>query len=388
MKKIITICLFELKRTFKKPSAYVLMLAMPLLFTLLFGSILGSDSEQKVKVSIVDEDHTELSKLLVDQLQQDKLIIYSIVSSKTADEQLKNQKVHAVYYLQKGFEEKMLSHRDPLILFKHQPNSTSAPLIKQMMKQNVSTLQLQLTAAQNWSKYSDDKWDVMLKRLLNLSQSKENKNQQLTSFSTKNHSTNHVLSGLSYSSAGFSIMFVMIMMLSVTGIIIEARKTGVWSRLFTTPSSRVQVMLGYFLSFFLIGWIQFILLMVSSSIFFGVKWGNPLGVFILITSLLLCVVGLGLAIASLVKTSEQQNAIGTLIIVSTCMLGGVYWPISIVPEFMQKMANFVPQSWAMKGFTELIAGGGSVSDIMTPVIVLIGFSLLFLSIGLSRVRYQ
>ena len=85
------------------------------------------------------------------------------------------------------------------------------------------------------------------------------------------------MTGISYSSAGFAIMFVMMMMLSMTGVLIEARQTGIWSRLFVSPVSRFQVMAGYFLSFFLVGWIQFSILIILSSVLFGVEWGDPVG---------------------------------------------------------------------------------------------------------------
>lgn len=181
-------------------------------------------------------------------------------------------------------------------------------------------------------------------------------------------------------------MFVMIMMLSMTGILLEARQTGIWLRLFTTPVTRLQVMLGYFLSFFIVGWIQFFLLILLSSTLFDVNWGSPVALFLLVTALLLCVVGLGIAIAGFVKTVEQQNAIGTLVIISTCMLGGVYWPISMVPDAMQKIANFVPQTWAMEGFTTLITEGGTIGDILMPIAMLLGFAAIFLSVGLSRMK--
>ncbi|MGZ4135825.1 MAG: ABC transporter permease, partial [Tumebacillaceae bacterium] len=142
------------------------------------------------------------------------------------------------------------------------------------------------------------------------------------------------------------------------------------------------------LSFFLIGWIQFAILMVLSSLLFHVAWGNLTGLIVLVSALLLAVVGLGMFLAGLVKTTEQQSAIGSIIIVSTCMLGGVYWPLDIVSDTMRGIAQFVPQFWAMQGFTELVARGGGVADILGPVAVLLGFAAVFLVAGLSRVRYE
>lgn len=384
MSKIIAICLFEIKRTFRKPSAYLLMLAMPLLFTLLFGGVLGSNSNETIPITIVDHDQSSISKTFVQQLKDKKILSVQTVSLKKAHQLLKDQDTEAIFTLNKGFEKGILKQQNDLISIKHQPNSSNSPLLKQLVEQTFNKMKIQVVSSQYWSKQSGEDWQVMYERL----NQKEKGNKALTEIDNGTSTSKEILTGTSYSSAGFSIMFVMIMMLSVTGTIIDARKSGVWARLITSPISKFQVITGYFLSFFLIGWIQFMLLMVASSLFFDVQWGNTLAVVVLVSSLLLCVVGLGLTIAGLVKTTEQQNAIGTLIIVSTCMLGGVYWPLSIVPDFMQKIANFVPQSWAMKGFTQLIVGGGTIADILMPVFVLLGFSVLFLSIGISRVRYQ
>lgn len=196
------------------------------------------------------------------------------------------------------------------------------------------------------------------------------------------------MGNMSARSAGSSIMFVMIMMMSVTGVLLEARKTGVWSRLLSTPTSKFEIAAGYFLAFFLIGWIQFGTLMAATSLMFGVNWGNLAGITVLVSALLLCVVGLGLFISGFVKTADQQSMLGSIIITATCMLGGVFWPLNIVPVFMQKMADFVPQTWAMRGFTELMARGGTVTDIIGPVGVLLAFSVLFLVVGMTRIRFE
>ncbi|KAB2334551.1 ABC transporter permease [Cytobacillus depressus] len=384
MGKIIAICLFELKRTFKNPSAYLLMFAMPLIFTFLFGSLFGGNADQTIQMGIVDEDETELSKQLITQIKKNELITYHISTESEGAELLKQQEIQGIFTIKKGLADRLIQQQKPEITFQHLPSSTVAPIVKQMLNDAVLTMSLQISSAQTGSQYSGENWNDLYQKLAIGAEDQ----RVLTKVSSSDDASVNVLNRMSYSSAGFSIMFVMMMILSVTGVFIEARNMGIWSRLFTTPVTKFQVMFGYFLSFFTIGWIQFFLLMVMSSVLFDVKWGNPIGLFILISSLLLAVVGLALAIAAFAKTAEQQNAIGTLIIVSTCMLGGVYWPTSITPGFMQTMANFVPQSWAIKGFTELNAGGGAVADILTPVLILLCFAVVFFTVGLSRVRYE
>ena len=191
--------------------------------------------------------------------------------------------------------------------------------------------------------------------------------------------------GLSRSASGFSIMFLMITMMSVTGTILEARSNGVWYRLLSTPASRFEIAFGYLLSFFMIGWIQFGILMLATSIFFDVSWGNPIYLVLLVSAMLFAIVGLGLLISGFVKTVEQQSAIGNLVVISTCMIAGVYWPLEIEPAFMQKMAEFLPQRWAMKGLTE-IAGNGSFP--IESIAILLLFGLVFLLVGIRKIRFE
>ncbi|MCG7346191.1 ABC transporter permease [Sporosarcina sp. ACRSL] len=381
MKKILSICLFEIKRTFKKKSSIVVMLGMPLLFTFLFGTVFGSDADVSFRIALVDEEQSTLSKYIAQQLMKDEMIIYELVSADVAEEQLSGNEVQGTMTIEKGITEK-LRDNEPVIHFQPTAGLATAPLVEQQVNQAIQGVDIYVAAAQVGSSYLDESWESVFGRLIENEVKIQVWTEQKTGISTGNP-----MMGVSYSSAGFSIMFVMIMMLSMTGTLIEARQVGIWSRLFTTPVTRFQVLLGYFLSFFIVGWIQFFLLILLSSTLFGVYWGPPGALLLLITSLLLCVVGLGMAIASFVKTVEQQNAIGTLVIISTCMLGGVYWPISMVPDVMQKIANFVPQTWAMEGFTTLITEGGTAGDIMMPLFVLLGFAVVFLSIGLSRMKY-
>ncbi len=187
---------------------------------------------------------------------------------------------------------------------------------------------------------------------------------------------------------GFSILFVMIVMLSATGTILKLRQMGVWSRLLETPTSKAQILGGYILSFFLIGWVQFGVLMILTNRLFDVQWGDMLGIIMLVSGLLLAVIGLALLVASIVKTADQQSALGNIVVISTCMISGLYWPIEIEPEWMQQIANFVPQTWAMRGFTELIVRGGTFIDITGEICILLLFAGVFFIIGLTRIRYE
>jgi ABC-2 type transport system permease protein len=62
------------------------------------------------------------------------------------------------------------------------------------------------------------------------------------------------------------------------------------------------------------------------------------------------------------------------------MIGGCFWPIEIMPEFLQKAANFVPQKWTIDAIVRL-ASGESIMDVWMNIVILGLFALILLSFG-------
>ena len=248
-----------------------------------------------------------------------------------------------------------------------------------MIENKLSTLNIEVSASNVWSEHSHKDWTGMYEKLQKTGKTESNINHQVV-VGDKSLSEN----GISRSATGFSIMFVMMTLIGLTGTLIEMKQNGLWSRLMITPTSQVEIITGYLLSFFFIGWIQFGILMGATHVIFGAEWGNPFLLLILASAMLLAIVCLGIAITSISKTTEQQTVLGNLIVVSTCMLAGVYWPIEVMPKYMQTIAEFLPQTWAMRGFNEVAANG----SIWESVGVLLLFAIAFSLIAVSRIFHR
>lgn len=377
MREIWNICRFEIQLLFGQPRNYFIMFAAPLLFTLLFGNLMmGGD--QKFHILLVDEDKSVLSQSFYNRLSEENLPFTLEKSSKgSALEKLKDKDVTGVVMISKGFSDSIIAGENPEISFRHVPDFTSSQTVTSVMESKLSTLYLEVTASKVWSKYSQKGWANMYETLQKTRDSDVAIKQQVVvgdKTSTEN--------GMSRSATGFSIMFVMMTLIGVTGTLIEIKQNGLWSRLLMTPASRVQIIAGYLLAFFFIGWIQFGVLMVATHVIFGAEWGNPLLLMVLVSVMLLVIVCLGIAITSVSKTTEQQTVFANLIVVSTCMLAGVYWPLEVMPKYMQAIAEFLPQTWAMRGFDNIVMG----SSIWESVGVLLLFAFVFSFVGVWKTR--
>ncbi|MMZ59193.1 ABC-2 type transporter [compost metagenome] len=100
---------------------------------------------------------------------------------------------------------------------------------------------------------------------------------------------------------------------------------------------------------------------------------------------MLVAMGISSAVAGLIRNTQQASIINSLIITPTCMIGGCFWPISFMPEFMQKAANFVPQKWTIEA-VEILSSGNGLSDITVPLLILGLMALILLAFGSAVLR--
>ncbi|GAE42787.1 ABC transporter permease [Bacillus mycoides] len=381
MKKVWALCWLELKQILIKPQSYILMFGMPIIFTLIFGGLLGGSGNEKVNISLVDKDGSVLSGKYYEEIKKSDLISIEKVTYREGTQRIEDKKSSGIIIIPKDFQKSMLDGKVENIQFQASADFTGGTSVEQVLASALKKMEIEVSAARDFEKKSNTSWETMYETIYTKIDPVSIQKELILHDDQK-------LNNVTGRAAGFSILFVMIVMLSATGTILKARQLGVWSRLLGAPVSKVQILAGYILSFFLIGWIQFGVLMILTHSLFDVQWGNLLGVITLVSVLLLTVIGLALLLASIVKTTEQQSALGNIVVISTCMIGGLYWPIEIEPSWMQTAANFVPQTWAMRGFTELIVRGGTLADIGGYIGILILFAGVFFVIGLTRIRYD
>ncbi|MDQ0226371.1 ABC transporter permease [Metabacillus niabensis] len=386
MRKIGAITLFELKRIFQKPQSYLLMFGMPLLFTFIFGGLFSNEEEEeKPTIAVVDLDQSSFSEAFIQEIESKEIMTINLENHQEASDKFSEQKITGYIQINEGFEDDVLQIEVPEITFIASPSFEGAAIIEQVINDSIVNLLMTAKASNTYHNVTGDDLQVVQEKV---SKELATTPDGIEMVSIMKGKELEMMNDMTARSAGFSIMFVMMTMLVSTGVILEARQTGVWYRMMSTPTMKSELLIGYLFAFFVIGWIQFGILMLVSKFVFHVEWGNVVGNIILVSSLLLCTIGLGLFIASIVKSSEQQSVFGNLIIVSTCMLGGVYWPLEIMPDFMQQLAKFVPQYWGLEGFAELSARGGTVLDILVPVGILLAFTAVFLVIGMTRIRFE
>jgi ABC-2 type transport system permease protein len=376
MRKIVSIAILHLKTLFKTPSAIVMMFIMPVIFSMIFGGIGSGESSQDKPVVLMVSQNNDLNSSIMNLLSSNSQYTWLEADETQARKSVENEEVIAAVLIAESILE---NHEQEKPVFqimvqrKTQEYMALNSYVKDVGRTVIQTFNI--APEQNPKTFHTILDKAAGRETLAISRELIRKEGSASG-------------SLSMTAIGFTIMFMMFGISGAASAILDEKIGGTWQRLLTSPTSKAQVLTGYLLSYFMMGAIQLIVLMVVMSLIYGSTWGNliyfvPFAALVIIT-----IVGFGLMMANIVKTRQQASALSAVLIVSTCMLGGVYWPLEIVPDFMQQIARAVPQSWMVTGFREIVSGSLYISAIRNSTIVLLLFSFLFFTVGLRKLKYD
>jgi ABC-2 type transport system permease protein len=147
------------------------------------------------------------------------------------------------------------------------------------------------------------------------------------------------------------------------------------------------VLIGKIFGVYVTGVVQMLILLVACSLLFGLQWGDPLGVLVLVLAAVFGATGWGMLITSLARTPGQVGNIGMAIMLTFGMLGGTFIQTSVMPGWFQLFSKITPNAWGLDGFTTL-GLGGSLADLGKPLLGLavMGVALFVVSILLFSRR--
>jgi ABC-2 type transport system permease protein len=187
-----------------------------------------------------------------------------------------------------------------------------------------------------------------------------------------------------------TIFFTFFMGASSAESIIREDEEGTLARLFTTPTSQAAILGGKFMAVMLNLIVQVVVLLVASSLMFGISWGQPLTVVLVTLALIVAAAGFGVLLMSFIQNTRQTGPVMGGVLTVTGMLGGLFTSgVPNVPELFDTVRLVIPQGWAMQAW-ELTLQGASVGEVVGPVAVMFGLGALFFGIGtlLFRRRFS
>jgi ABC-2 type transport system permease protein len=174
---------------------------------------------------------------------------------------------------------------------------------------------------------------------------------------------------------GYLIMFLMLGASLTTQLILGEKRSRTYYRVCSAPVRPRQYVLGNGIAALAIIAAQILLIQIVLKLVVRVETYVPDHLLFLVLLLFgLVSVALGMAITAFSRSATMASAITTLILSPTCMLAGCFWPIDFMPPFLQRLALFLPQRWALNAVEALQTGGG-IRAIAIHLLVIAAFAV-------------
>jgi ABC-2 type transport system permease protein len=93
-------------------------------------------------------------------------------------------------------------------------------------------------------------------------------------------------------------------------------------------------------------------------------------------------------LGSRLENEAQASGLGLLLSLILAPLGGAWWPLEIVPDFMRLVGHLSPVAWAMDGFNALIFDQAGLGEVLIPLGILLALTLICFAIAIRLFRYE
>jgi ABC-2 type transport system permease protein len=192
--------------------------------------------------------------------------------------------------------------------------------------------------------------------------------------------------GFDYTAPTNLVLFMFISAMAAAAVIPMSRSLGIVSRVLATPTSRTTVLLGLGAGRYLVAVVQALFIIVVGSLVFGVYWGDPVALAVIVLLFGLVSTGAALLLGARAKSFEQTIALGIPLGIALGMLGGCMWPLAIVGNTMRAVGHLTPHAWAVDALMALSVKRATLGAILPQLGVLAAFALALVALGAWQLR--
>jgi ABC-2 type transport system permease protein len=167
-------------------------------------------------------------------------------------------------------------------------------------------------------------------------------------------------------------------------VVVRYRKNGVLKRLKATPLTAFEYLSAQMMSRLFVLIFTLVILWTGSYLIFGFSVeGSYLDLTVMFLLGALSLISLGLVIASRGTSEEFSNGILNAITWPMMFLSEVWFSIEGAPQWVQSAAKIFPLTHLLSGVRKIMNDGAALADVGFEVVMLAGFTLLFLIVGAS-----
>ena len=398
MKKIFAIAWKDAIIRFASKSEWLFFIILPLTFTFLVsGGTPSGDEDNRIRLLVVDESQTAISQQVLSELENSAAVHAEVVSREEAEGQFDDRRASAVFIIPAGIDIESLQNASAAVELLQHPNNQNATIAGRAVLTAIRQVSNSISAAQNAVNVREAKQpfaseaekQAYFENSLEMAQSIQEDAPERVTVIEGTTPDQVDYDPRANSSAGQLITWVFIPLFGISALFAYERQQGTLRRLLTTPSRKATFLLGTISGQVSLALIQMFLLIGFGVLVMKLNWGRePLALSVLLFASALAAAAFGTTMGTFIKTSSQASGLSIMFGMVFALMGGCWYPLELFPPAIQNAVKILPTTWAMQGMLDLGLRGGGLMDILPEAGVLLGFAVIFFTIGVMRFRYE
>jgi ABC-2 type transport system permease protein len=354
-----------LKRSLRDPLTIIILFGIPVALLVIFGFIYGGNQELNVRTAIINNSKEEFAGNFAQTLKEiDVLqIVDGVDSVAQAQERIKQGELDTVIELSEDFG-KPNANKTPageVVFYTNQSNPQTSEIVTSIMK----------GVTQEFNK-------TLIGVEFPLS---------LTAKSVDGESA----SAIHYVYPMFlGLGLILVGALGIASALPGDRKSQVLRRFKATSIRKSQIVIGTGMAFGIMSIGLALTMTLIAVLLFNMTISSNslpnLAVFILLGTVSL--VGLGLAVGSWAKNPTQGESIGQVIFLASMGFSGIWFPVAMMPEFLQKLVVYMPLTPVIDGIRFILIDNLTLVELLPQIAVILVWTAITYTLSFKLFRWE
>jgi len=176
---------------------------------------------------------------------------------------------------------------------------------------------------------------------------------------------------------------------SISSAIQFGMYTGTLEAMLVTPTSLSTIVFSSVLYQFVSALFSILLYVVFGGLLFGFSLAkaNLLSAVVMLGLSLLAHLPVGIFSASFLLIFKRGDPFTFFMGSLSSLLGGVYFPLAVLPAWLRSLSFFLPFTHALEGLRQAVLNGRSLLELSTQVAVLSIFAVILLPLSLAAFSF-
>lgn len=193
-----------------------------------------------------------------------------------------------------------------------------------------------------------------------------------------------VLIGLAFSD------FLFMGLNTFSSAIRSEQMTGTLGAILISPTRIANILIGTSIWDFAFAASRVFIYLIIGVFIFGISI-NPSGIFTALIILVLSVLsfsGIGIIAGSFIMVFKKGDPVTWLFSGVSALLGGVYYPVAVLPPILQKFSHALPITYSLRAVRLALLGESALRDLVPEILALTMFSLIILPLSIMAFKFS